>query len=149
MSIAVAVSSDGARAAVAATRVSALANRVLRGEGVREALVSVTFVTDRHIARLNREHLGHAGPTDVISFAFAPARAGGAVIGDVYIAPAVARENARDHGVGVRDEIARLVVHGLLHVLGHDHPTDAGRSDSAMWRRQERYVEWFRRSARR
>ena len=61
---------------------------------------------------------------------------GAPVVGDVYIAPSVARVNARLSGVTVREELARLVVHGTLHVLGHDHPA-VGRERSAMWRRQE------------
>ena len=62
---------------------------------------------------------------------------GGALGGDVYVAPEVARENARRHGAGVREEVARLVVHGVLHVLGNDHPDGEARTTSPMWRRQE------------
>ena len=146
MSLAVDVAASGVRVPVAAARVSALARGVLRAERVRHAMLSIAFVTEREIGRLNREHLGHRGPTDVISFGFAPPGsepAGGPsaapVIGDIYIAPEVARENARRHGVGVREELARLVVHGVLHVLGHDHPEDdEGRARSPMWRLQER-----------
>jgi probable rRNA maturation factor len=87
---------------------------------------------------MNRRHLGHAGPTDVISFAFRdPA---GAVIGDVYIAPTVATANARRFGRPVREELLRLAVHGTLHVLGYDHPEGAARERSPMWRRQEALV---------
>jgi probable rRNA maturation factor len=135
--LAVHVAADGVRVPIAAARVAELARGVLRAERVRAAMLSIAFVTDRAIARLNREHLGHRGPTDVISFGFAPAAASGPVVGDVYIAPAVAREHAREHGVGVREELARLVVHGTLHVLGHEHPVDATRGSSPMWRRQE------------
>ncbi len=138
MSLGVDVATEGVRIPLASARVSGIAGGVLRAERVRAAMLSITFVTTRAIARLNRVHLGHRGPTDVISFGFAPDGIGALVIGDVYIAPDVARDNARAHGVGVREEIARLVVHGTLHVLGHDHPDDdAGRAASAMWRRQE------------
>ena len=139
MSLAVHVATEGVRIPVSRTRVTELAEGVLRREGVRNALLSVTFVTDRHIATLNRAHLGHSGPTDVISFGFAP-EPRGAVVGDVYIAPVVARRNARTHGRGVREELMRLVVHGVLHVLGHDHPEDESRYESSMWKRQERLL---------
>ena len=99
------------------------------------------------MAALNRRHLGHAGPTDVISFGFAPVAAGAPVTGDIYIAPAVARANALEHGAGVREELLRLVVHGTLHVVGHEHPTDASRTTSSMWRRQERLLDRALRSA--
>ena len=72
---------------------------------------------------------------------------GARVTGDIYIAPAVARLNAQAHGAGIREELLRLVVHGTLHVLGHEHPTDEARITSPMWRRQERLLERALRSA--
>jgi probable rRNA maturation factor len=137
MSRTVHVATEGVRIPVARERVASLAEGVLRAERVRDATVSVAFVTDRRIAALNREHLGHSGPTDVISFAFEPVGTAGEVVGDVYISPGVARKNAQAHGRGVREELLRLVVHGVLHVVGHDHPEDASRYHSRMWKRQE------------
>jgi probable rRNA maturation factor len=134
------VTADGVRVPVARARVAALAARVLRAEKVRDAMVSIAFVSDREIAALNWRHLRHRGPTDVISFGFAPGARGGPVIGDVYVAPGVARRNAAEHGRGVREETLRLVVHGVLHVLGYDHPDDDSRYRSPMWRRQERLL---------
>jgi probable rRNA maturation factor len=133
------VAARGTRAAMAHDAVAELAARVLRAEGTRAADVSVTFLAADAMARLNREHLGHRGPTDVITFALAPVP-GAPLAGDVYICPAVAREHARAHGVGVREETARLVVHAMLHVLGHEHPEDEGRTASPMWALQERYL---------
>ena len=100
--------------------------------------VSVTFVGRGAMRALNREHKGKDRPTDVLAFTLTPP--GGTVLGDIYICPAVARDQAARLGVSLRSELTRLVVHGTLHVLGHDHPDDAGREQSAMWRRQERYV---------
>ena len=134
------VSASGVRSPVAAATLADAARAVLRSERVRSALVSVALVDRRAIARMNREHLGHAGTTDVISFSFSRASARDAVIGDIYIAPDVARENAAARGVPVREELLRLVVHGTLHVLGHDHPDGPTRERSPMWRKQERIV---------
>jgi probable rRNA maturation factor len=134
------VTAEGVRVAVARARVVDVVERVLRAEGVRDALLSIAFVSDREIAALNWRHLRHRGPTDVIAFGFAPGARGGPVIGDVYVAPGVARRNAAEHGRGVREETMRLVVHGVLHVLGYDHPVDESRYDSPMWRRQERLL---------
>ena len=144
MTLAVDVATDGLRVPISRARVAALAIGVLRRERVNDALLSIAFVTDRRIAALNREHLGHAGPTDVISFGFAPVGSGRGVVGDVYIAPGVARRNARAHGGGVREELMRLVVHGVLHVVGHDHPNGETRYASPMWRRQERLLRSLR-----
>jgi len=140
MSRSVDVALEGVRIPLARDRIAAIADGTLRAERVKDALLSITFVTPRRIAAINREHLGHMGPTDVISFGFTRLQPAGAVVGDVYIAPGVARRNAADHGRGVREELLRLVVHGVLHVLGHDHPEDETRYDSPMWRRQERLL---------
>jgi probable rRNA maturation factor len=134
------VSTHDVRAAVSRARVGRVAERVLRAEGVRHALLSIAFVSDRRIAALNWEHLRHRGPTDVLSFGFTRSGKRGPVVGDVYIAPGVASRNARAHGSGVREETLRLVIHGVLHVLGHDHPIGESRYASPMWRRQERLL---------
>jgi probable rRNA maturation factor len=139
-SVAVSVAAEGVRLPLGAQRVAELARGVLGAEKVTSAMLSIAFLTRPAMARMNREHLGHRGPTDVISFAFRSAGDSGPVVGDVYICPDVARENARRHGAGVREEIARLVVHGALHVVGHEHPEDDGRTSSAMWRRQEQLL---------
>ena len=144
--LAVAVSAEGVRSPVAARRLGAAAELVLRAEGVREAMVSIALVSRTRMAALNAAHLGHRGATDVIAFAFT--RAGGApVLGDVYISPEIARANARRHGVAVREEVMRLVVHGVLHVLGYAHPRGGGRERSAMWHRQEALLARALRSA--
>ena len=143
MSVVVDVATAGARAPLSRDAVASLARRTLQRERVRHALVSIAFVDRATISRLNRRHLGHAGPTDVISFAFTRVTPRDPVVGDVYISPDVGRENARARGIGVREEIARLVVHGVLHVLGYDHPEGDGREGSGMWRRQERLLLSF------
>jgi probable rRNA maturation factor len=143
VSLIVDVATEGVRSPLAGSRIKDLAVGVLRAERVRDALLSIALVSPHQIARLNRLHLGHAGATDVISFALsAPTGAleRQAVVGDIYIAPAVARANATRFGGGVRREIARLVVHGTLHVLGYDHPNGADRTGSPMWVRQERLL---------
>jgi probable rRNA maturation factor len=119
--------------------VAALARGVLRAEGVRDALVSITVVAPRAIAAMHRAHLGVAGPTDVITFQLA-GPAGGPVVGDAYICLAQVRDQAARFGVPVTEELRRVVVHAMLHVVGHTHPEGAGRETSPMWRRQERLL---------
>lgn len=140
MSVVVGVSLDGVRIPMSRDRVGEIARSVLRAERIRNAMLSVTFVTNRAIRAMNRVHLGRDGVTDVITFGFRPAGDKAPIIGDVYIAPDVARASARANGVAMREEVARLVVHGSLHALGYDHPDGEGRMRSAMWRKQERLV---------
>jgi len=139
MSHVVEVDAAGVRVPLARRRVAEIARTVLRAEKVRRARLSIAFVDDARISRLNRRHLGHRGATDVISFALSDDAAEG-LVGDIYIAPDVARRNALEQGIPARDELTRLVVHGVLHVIGYDHPEGAGRYASSMWTRQERLV---------
>lgn len=95
--------------------------------------LSITFVPDDEIARLNREWLGREGATDVIAFALD----GEELAGDVYIAPDTAARNAAVLEIGAEEELLRLVVHGTLHVLGHDHPDGEDRYEAPMFALQE------------
>ncbi len=105
-----------------------------RAEGVEKGEISVTLCPESEIAALNRTYLGREGPTDVIAFNLdEPTRP----LGDVYICPEVARGHAAEHGVQAAEELLRLVVHGVLHVLGYDHPEGPERMQSEMFRRQE------------
>jgi probable rRNA maturation factor len=140
MTLSVDVALDGVRSPLSRARVAALARGVLRAEGVRDALLSVALVSAPRMRALNRTHLKRSGTTDVIAFGFARVASKGPVVGDVYVSPDAARTSARENGVSVREELARLVVHGTLHVLGYDHPEDDTRVRSAMWRRQEQLV---------
>lgn len=131
-----------------------LVHAVLVDEGVSGAL-DVTFVGEADMARLNAEHMGQEGPTDVLAFpidgeADDAALVGAEVprlLGDVVICPAVARSNAAenagaDHDGTAEDEIALLVVHGVLHVLGWDHATDDQRR--AMQARERHHLDRWR-----
>jgi probable rRNA maturation factor len=128
-----------------------LAEAVLADEGVEgECELSVLFVSDDTISALNERFMGHDGPTDVLSFpidgeANSPGRwpdSGGPgpdrddddpeelplLLGDVVICPAVAATNAPQHAGSYDDELALLVVHGTLHLLGMDHDDDTSRT---------------------
>ena len=124
----------------------ALANGALTDEGVRGlAEVSLIFLDEPAIAALNQQFMGKEGSTDVLSFPIdnepEPSGrvpdAGGSgpgepplpeipqLVGDIVICPAVAARNAVEHECPLDDELALLVVHGLLHLLGMDHENEA------------------------
>lgn len=103
-----------------------------------DAELSLTLLDDQGIAALNQEWLKHDGPTDVISFPLY--EDGESVIGDVYIGFDQVVRQARENDVAVREELARVAIHGTLHVLGYEHPDGAARLRSGMWRRQERIL---------
>ena len=143
-----------------------LARNVLDAQGVRgDAEVSLLFVDEPAMAELNRRFLGKEGPTDVLSFPIDDdvvelgARAvdslgpgpvndiqpsdAPALLGDVVVCPAVARRNAPGHAGTYGDEMALLVVHGILHLLGMDHEDD--QEAEAMERRERELLERFHR----
>jgi probable rRNA maturation factor len=123
-----------------------LAEAVLADEGVQgDTELSMLFVDETSIADLNKRFLGKDGPTDVLAFPIdeEPAESGRSpdsggsgpgftgdpeeaptLLGDVVICPTVAHRNAPDHAGTFEDEIALLVVHGVLHLLGLDHMDD-------------------------
>lgn len=113
-----------------------LAAAVLVDEAVGGEL-TLTFVDAAEIAALNAEYLGKAGPTDVLSFPLddEPIPGVPTLLGDVVISPAVANAQFAEHAGTLDDELALLVVHGVLHVLGHDH---ADADDAAVMRTRER-----------
>jgi probable rRNA maturation factor len=101
---------------------------------LEEGELSITLVSDAEMTSLNGEWLDRTGSTDVIAFSLGSADS---VLGDVYIAPDTARRNASGLGVDLTEEILRLVIHGTLHVVGHDHPDGPDRDSSEMYRLQE------------
>lgn len=120
--------SDSAGDRVDTERWQQLALRSLESEGVAGGELNLVFVGAEDMADLNRQHMGGTGPTDVLAFPIdgldieteldddVPS-----MLGDVLVCPAVAASNAATRDISVDDEIALLVVHGILHVLGHDH----------------------------
>lgn len=111
---------------------------VLDAHGIERAEISVALMDDAAIAELNRSYLGHEGPTDVISFELGAAK--DEPIGDIYIGWEQALRQAAEFAVSPREELARLAVHGTLHVIGYDHPEGEEREQSEMWEQQEAIV---------
>jgi probable rRNA maturation factor len=158
MAVEVFAADEQDEAPVDAARWVRLAERVLEAEGVRgDAELSMLFVDEESMADLNQRFRGIEGATDVLAFpidedAVESGRSpdsGGAgpgagtpepvevplVLGDVVVCPRVAQRNAPEHEGTYDDELALLVVHGVLHLLGMDHDDD---QDAAVMERRER-----------
>lgn len=90
-----------------------------------EGEVEVLLAQDRELKRLNREYRGKNKATDVLSFPAAPELAG-VHAGDLAISLETAAKQAAEHGHTLRDEVRVLLLHGLLHLHGMDHESDAG-----------------------
>ncbi len=108
---------------------------------VKSYAVSISFISDGEIEALNEERLGRTGPTDIIAFDLSEEGLPIDHVGDVYISVDTARDNAGRYGVSLGEELLRLVIHGVLHVLGY---TDSDPRDRArMEQVQESMVQRF------
>lgn len=120
-------------------RVRAVVEAVCEGEGVRIASLGVVLGDHALVHDLNREWLGHDYETDVVSFVLdEEAQTRGEVDGEVYVDLDTAAERAPEFGVTPEHEALRYVVHGVLHLVGHDDATDAERD--AMRALEDRYL---------
>ena len=111
-----------------------LALRVLRREKMRAGGLSIAFVNRAKMRRINRTFLRHDFDTDVLAFPME-----GELVGEIVISTDFARKQARERRIPVHEEIARYLVHGILHLAGYDD--HAPKSKAAMWKRQESYLK--------
>jgi len=107
-----------------------LAEDVLSGEKKAGTDLSITFVVPKEIQKLNKKYRKIDKPTDVLSFAYADS-------GEIIICPQAVKNNAGEFGENFKSEMARVFIHGILHVLGYDH----GKKDDKMIKKQERYLK--------
>lgn len=90
------------------------ANNVLRGEKARKISLSIAFVPKKRIKELNKRYRKKNKATDVLSFLYNG-------LGEIIICPRQVKENAKRFGEGFKKELARVLIHGILHLLGYDH----------------------------
>jgi probable rRNA maturation factor len=110
-------------------RWQSFATKASRALPVAAAGVTVAFVSDRVMRVLNQMWRGKRATTDVLSFSAEQStfeKAEGLSLGDIVISIEQAARQAKDHGLSVENEIAQLILHGLLHLSGYDHETDHG-----------------------
>ena len=102
-------------------------------EDGRTGEFSITLLGDQEMGELNARYLGR----NVLAFSMGTTEL---PLGDVYVCVDQASRQAKEHEIPLDEELVRLVVHGALHVLGHDHPEDSDRFASPMFKLQERLV---------
>ena len=100
-----------------------LVNKILRSEATSFSL-DIIFVDDGFMKKINRKFTRRRKTTDVLSFGMKEGKDMGVdypSLGDIYVSLDQAKRQAKEYGVSLKEETARLVVHGLLHLLGYDH----------------------------
>lgn len=120
-----------------------LAEFILINENREGSELSVGFVDSETIRSLNRDYRGIDEPTDVLSFNLEDDH--GDLLGDIVIAPEVALDRARESQTELKSELALLLAHGILHLLGYDHETDY--DARLMEEKQKRLLKDFTESA--
>ena len=135
---AVGVSMRGRRAPALAARLGRSARRLLRALDLRHGELSLLLVSDGEMRRLNRRWRDRDRPTDVLAFAQAegPGGAPDGMLGDVVISVDTARRQAAERGETLGREAERLLVHGVLHLLGYDH--ERSTAEARRMQRRER-----------
>jgi probable rRNA maturation factor len=127
--------------------IQSLLDHILEAEGEARGC-SVAFVGERTIRRLHRDWIGRNSVTDVVSFPLGDPPPGAdpddASIGEVVVCVPVCQESSRARGLPLHEEVARVLIHGTLHLLGYDHALPDQRSEMKL--RQRRYLAWYRRS---
>jgi probable rRNA maturation factor len=119
-------------------RIKDAARTVLEGEGVRASRVTIAFVDNAHIHRLNKQFLRHDEPTDVLSFPYTEPGAK-TLEGEVVIGYDIAKEYASDRGHEWYVELLLYVIHGCLHLCGYDD-SDAD-SEREMRAKEREYLK--------
>lgn len=110
------------RSGVDARALKATMKALLAAVGERDSAISVTLVNDAAIQEINRDQRGKDAPTDVLSFPLEPEPfAQERLLGDIVISLDTAKRQASDYDAPLQRELYRLLIHGLLHVMGHDH----------------------------
>jgi probable rRNA maturation factor len=119
------------KSGVDARALKATAKSLLAAVGEADSSISLTLVDDETIRDLNREHRGKDKATDVLSFPLEPSHddVPERLLGDVVISVDTARRQAADYDAPLQREMYRLLIHGLLHVLGHDHEEAGERAE--------------------
>src|SRR5437016_9827953 len=121
----IAIASPQEAVAIDRARMREIVRTVLAGEEIADYEISLAFVDNATIHRLNKQYLDHDEPTDVLSFPLSEPNAK-RLSGELVIGAEVAREQAAERGHDVGAELALYVIHGLLHLCGYDDKTAAG-----------------------
>ena len=115
--------------------------QILKDHDVESAEISLAIVSDDQIHDLNRQYLQHDYETDVLSFDLGSDSGSIQLAGEVVVSAETAIRCAREHGIETIDELALYVIHGTLHLVGHDDKTDDARMQ--MREAEQKYANQF------
>jgi len=118
---------------VSKKNLKSITEKVLKGEKKVSKTISIAFVGKIRIKELNRRYRRKNKATDVLSFLYDQG-------GEIVLCPEVIRENSRKFGLSAKEELARSLIHGILHLLGYDHEKSK-KEEKRMQNTQNRYLK--------
>lgn len=122
---------------------STVAKKVLKGENRETETISLAFVGQAEIKKLNKKFRKENKATDVLSFELSVqsglAPNGKDYLGEIIICPEIVKENAKKYGVAIKREVLKVFIHGILHLCGCDHEKSKKGADE-MFKKQEKYL---------
>ncbi|MEX2175635.1 MAG: rRNA maturation RNase YbeY [Pirellulaceae bacterium] len=127
--------------AIDPARLKEAVRQVLGEAGIRRAEISIAVVGDKRMHALNRQYLAHDYPTDVLSFVLDQDESAQSIDGEIIVSADYAAREAERFGWTTGDELLLYVVHGCLHLVGHDDQTPQGQS--AMRAAETRHLAHF------
>jgi probable rRNA maturation factor len=114
---------------------STVAKKVLKGENKESESISLAFVSKEEIEKLNKTFRKKNNPTDVLSFELNERDC----LGEIVICPDIVKQNAKKYRVSTEQEMIKVFIHGILHLLGYDHEKSK-KDDLIMEKKQEKYL---------
>ena len=123
-------------------KIAAWLKRVAQEEGYSLGDVNYIFCSSEVHRKMNIDFIGHDYFTDIITFDYSDLKGEGVVSGDIFIDVHTVADNARIYGATKRDEMLRVVVHGVLHLCGQKDKTP--RAEKQMHRKEDKYIALYK-----
>lgn len=122
-------------------RISSWVRAAVAEEGLKVGDINYIFCSPARHLEINRQYLGHDYNTDVITFDYSDLEVAGIVSGDVFIDPETVALNAVEYGAAAREEMLRVLIHGILHLCGYKDKT--GDEAKLMRSKEDYYLDKF------
>ncbi|MDZ7331861.1 MAG: rRNA maturation RNase YbeY [candidate division KSB1 bacterium] len=123
------------------SKLKQIAQSVLAGEGIERATINIVLVDDAYMIELNQKYLQHDEPTDVLSFNLSD-DVSELLEGEIYADVDQIARQAQDYGVDFEEEVTRIIIHGILHLIGYDDRTDLERKN--MTKKEDDYLTIYK-----
>ncbi len=141
MPLTIEINAANKRHTVDSARLKKAVRLILKDAGIQSAEISIAIVADDKMHELNRRYLQHDYPTDVLSFVLARDKKAGSLEGEIIASSDYAAREAADYGWTAEDELLLYVIHGCLHLVGHDDTTAKEKAD--MRAAEAKYLKQF------